>query len=71
MMVTPRYQIVFRRSIICSTHLRSEKNSEPYVDVSTVLCFLDYQSTGVLLTKESIPVTELPVSWSYNTLEST
>jgi len=34
-------------------------NSAPYVDVSTVAIFFEYQSIGVALRKCSIPVTDL------------
>ena len=47
-------------------------NSEPYVAVSTVACFLEYQSTGVLLTKWRHPVRDLPVAkeWFNNRILS-
>ena len=38
------------------------KNPEPYVNVSTVIYFLEYQYTGVLLTKVRMPVMEKPVT---------
>ena len=37
-------------------------NSEPYVAVSTVPCLLEYQTTGVLLTKWRHPVQDLSVA---------
>ena len=46
-----RYLKVCLVSMICSVAVLAAKNSEPYVAVSTVVCFLEYQSTGVLLTK--------------------
>ena len=36
---------------ICSVPVFTATNSEPYEAVSTVACFLEYWSTGVLLTK--------------------
>ena len=48
--------------MICSTHVLAATNSEPYVAVSTVACFLEYQSIGVLFKKWRIPVTDLPVA---------
>ena len=38
-------------SMICSITVFAATNTEPYVAVSTVACFLEYQSTGVLQTK--------------------
>ena len=38
-------------SMICSVAVLAATNSEPYVAVSTVAWFLEYQPTGVLLTK--------------------
>ena len=49
-------------SMICSVAVLAAKNSEPYVAVSTVACFLEYQSTGVLLTKWRYPVKDYPVA---------
>ena len=49
-------------SMICSVAVLAATNSEPYVAVSTVACFLEYQSTGVLLTKWRHPVKDLPVA---------
>ena len=50
-MGAPRYLKVCLMSMICSVAVLAATNSEPYVAVSTVACFLEYQSTGVLLTK--------------------
>ena len=49
-MGAPRYLKVYLMSMICSVAVLAATNSEPYVAVSTVACFLEYQSTGVLLT---------------------
>ena len=49
-------------SMISSVAVLAATNSEPYVAVSTVACFLEYQSTGVLLTKWRHPVKDLPVA---------
>ena len=48
-------------SIICSAAALAATNSEPYVAVSAVACFLEYWSTGVLLTRWRHPVKDLPV----------
>ena len=45
-------------------------SSEPYVAVSTVACFLEYQSAGVLLTKWRHPVKDLPVAKQWFKLAS-
>ena len=47
----PRYLKVCLMSMICSVAVLAGTNYEPYVAVSTVAFFLEYQSTGVLLTK--------------------
>ena len=46
-MGAPRYLKVCLMSIIWSVAAFAATNSEPYVAVSTVACFLEYQSTGV------------------------
>ena len=63
-MGAPRYLKVCLMSMISAT------NSEPYVAVSTVACFLEYQSTGVLLTKWRHPVKDLPVTKQWFKLAS-
>ena len=45
----PRYLNVCLMSIICSVTVFAATNSD--AAVSTVACLLEYQSTGVLLTK--------------------
>ena len=48
LMGTPRYLKVYLMSIIvCSVAVLAATNSDPYVAVSTVACFLEYQSVGV------------------------
>ena len=49
-------------SMICSVAVLAATNSEPYVAVSTVASFLEYQSTDVLLTKWRHSVKGLPVA---------
>ena len=49
-MGAPRYLKVCLMSMICSVAVLIATNSDPYVAVSTVACFLEYKSTGVLLT---------------------
>ena len=44
---TPKYLRVYLKSIICSAAVLAATNSDPYVAVSTVACFLEYQSAGV------------------------
>ena len=61
-MGAPRYLKVCLMSMICSVAVLAATNSEPYVAVSTVACFLEYQSTGVLLTKWRHPVKDFPVA---------
>ena len=58
----PRYLKVCVMSMICSVAPFAVTNSEPYVTVSTVACFLEYQSTEVLLAKWQHPVKDLPVA---------
>ena len=47
LMGTPKYLRVYLWSIICSVAIMAATNSEPYVAVSTVACFLEYHSVGV------------------------
>ena len=44
LMGTPRYHSVYLMSIICSVSVLAATNSDPYVAVSTVACFLEYQT---------------------------
>ena len=48
-MGAPRPLYVSLMPMICSVAGLAATMSEPYVAVSTVACFLEYQSTGVLL----------------------
>ena len=48
--------------MICSVAVLAATNSEPYVAVSTLACFFEYQSTSVLLTKWRHPVKDFPVA---------
>ena len=61
-MGTLKYLKVYLRSIICSVAVLAATNSEPYVDVSTVACFLEYQSVGVWLQKWRHAVRDAPVA---------
>ena len=47
LMGTPSYLSVYLISMICSVAVLAATNSDPYVAVSTVACFLKYQSVGV------------------------
>ena len=69
-MGAPKYLKFCLMSIICSVVVLAATNSEPYVAVSTVACFLKYQSTGVLLTKWRYPVQDLPVAMQWFKLGS-
>ena len=69
-MGAPRYLKVCLMSMICSVAVLAATNSEPYVAVSTLACFLEYQSTGVLLTKWRHPVKDLPVAKQWFKLAS-
>ena len=58
MMGTPRYLIVFLRSMISSVAVLVGTSSEPYVAVSKVACLYENQSVGVVLTKCNTAVTD-------------
>ena len=47
LMGTPKYLRVYLKSIICSVAVLAATNSDPYVAITTVSCFLEYQSVGV------------------------
>ena len=68
---TPRYLRVILKSIICSAQILAATNSEPYVTVSTVACFLEYQSIGVAFIIWSMSVTDYLDKTSWNKLTST
>ena len=61
----PGYLKVCVMSMICSVAPFAVTNSEPYVTVSTVACFLEYQSTEVLLAKWQHPVRDLHLTENY------
>ena len=69
-MGTPRYLKVYLRSMICSVAVLAATNSEPYVAVSTVACFLEYQSVGVWLQKWRHAVRDAPVATQWRRLAS-
>ena len=69
-MGAPGYLKVCLMSMICSVAVLAVTNSEPYVAVSNVACFLEYQSTGVLLTKWRHPVKDLPLAKQWFKLAS-
>ena len=58
MMGTPRYLIVFLRSMIFSVSVLAATNSEPYVTVSAVACLFEYPSAGVVLMKCNTALTD-------------
>ena len=47
-------------SIICSVAVLAATNSDPYVAVSIVACFSEYQSVGVWLQKWRHAVSDAP-----------
>ena len=47
LMCTSRYLSVYLISMICSVAVLAAINSDPYVAVYTVACFLEYHSVGV------------------------
>ena len=47
---TPRYCRSMRNDVICCMAVLAAENSDPYVAVSTVACFLEYQLIGVWFT---------------------
>ena len=69
-MGSPKYLKVCLMIMICAVAVFAATNSEPYVAVSTVACFFEYQSTGVLLTKYRHPVKDLPVAKQWFKLAS-
>ena len=69
-MGTPRYLKVYLRSIICSVAVLAVTNSEPYVAVSTVAFFLEYQSVGVWLQKWRHAVRDAPGARQWRRLAS-
>ena len=69
-MGTPRYLKLYLRSIICSVVVLAATNSEPYVAVSTVACFLDYQLVGVWLQKWRHALRDAPVARQWRRLAS-
>ena len=62
LMGTPRYIRVHLMSIICSVAVLAATNSDPYVPISTVACFLEYQSVGVWLQKWRHAVSDAAVA---------
>ena len=69
-MGTPRYLKVYLRSTICSVTVLATTNSEPYVAVSTVACFLEYLSVRVWLWKWRHAVRDASVAMQWSRLES-
>ena len=50
-MGAPRYLNMCLMSMICSVAVFAATNSGPFVAVSTVACFFEYQSTAVFFDK--------------------
>ena len=61
-MGAPNNLRVYLKPMICSVAVLAATNSEPYVAVSTVACFLEYQSVGVWLQKWRHAVRDAPVA---------
>ena len=70
LMGTPRYLSVYLISMICSVAVLAATNSDPYDAVSTVACFLEYQSVGVWLQKWRHAVGEALVAMQWRRLAS-
>ena len=51
-------------SIICSSHVLVAMNSDDYVAVSAITCFLDHHAMKFRFIKYSIPVTDHPARTS-------
>ena len=62
LMWTPNYLRVYLKSIISSVAVLAATKSDPYVAISTVACFLEYQSVGVWLQKWRHAVSDAPVA---------
>ena len=69
-MGTPKYLRVYLKSIIYSVAVLAATNYDPYVAVSTVACFLEYQSVGVWLQKWRHAVRDAPVARKWRRLAS-
>ena len=67
---TLKYLRVYLNSIICSVAVLAATNSDPYVALSTVTYFLEYQSVGVWLQKWRHAVSDAPVSRQWRRLAS-
>ena len=69
-MGTPKYLRVYLRTMIYSVAVLAATNSEPYVAVSTVACFLEYHAVGVWLQKWRHAVSDAPVARQWRRLAS-
>ena len=67
---TPRYLKMDLMSIFYSVSVLAATNSEPRVAVSTVTCFLEYQSVGVWLQKWRHELRGVPVARQWRRLAS-
>ena len=70
LMGTPSYLSVYLISMICFVAVLTATNSDPYVAVSIVACFLEYQSVGVWLQKLRHAVSDAPVAMQWRRLAS-
>jgi len=70
LMGAPRCRSTRRKSMTCSVQVLAATCSEQNVAVSTVDCDLEHQSTGVLLSWWTTPVTDLPLTRSWCGLAS-
>ena len=69
-MGTPNYLRVYLKFIICLVAVLAATNSDPYVPVSTVACFLEYQSVEVWLQKWKHAVSDARVARQWRRLAS-
>jgi hypothetical protein len=58
----PRHRSLYRILIIESMAIRAAIISDPNVDVSTVRCHFDIQTSGVLFISNNVPVTDQRVT---------
>ena len=70
LMGTPKFLRVYLRSIICSVAVLAATNSEAYVVVSMVACFLEYHLVGVWLQKWRHVMREAHVAMQWRRLAS-
>ena len=60
--VNPSILILWHHSTSKSVAIPAATSSEPWVEVSTVFCYLDIQVMGVLFIRRTMPVTDFQVT---------